>query len=210
MTIEFRWAESQIDRLPELAGELVRRKVAVIVAPQGTASALAAKTATTTIPIVFKVSEDPVRTGLVASLARPGSNLTGINFFSGELVQKRLELLRELVPGAARIAVLVNPANAPNTETTLREVERAALAIGLQILILKASTSREINAVFATLVSHSHRRCFVMRAAGDSLSLLMSALRLRSRASGVCPAASRTIRCDIVSSTLVKIFSGAG
>ena len=121
VTIEFRWAESQIDRLPELAGELVRRKVAVIVAPQGTASALAAKTATTTIPIVFNVSEDPVRIGLVASLARPGGNLTGINFFSGELVPKRLELLRELVPGAARIAVLVNPANATNTETTLRK-----------------------------------------------------------------------------------------
>jgi putative tryptophan/tyrosine transport system substrate-binding protein len=153
VTIEFRWAESQIDRLPELAGELARRKVAVIVAPQGTSSALAAKTATTTIPIVFNVSEDPVRIGLVASLARPGGNLTGINFFSGELVQKRLELLRELVPGAARIAVLVNPANAPNTETTLREVERAALAIGLQIVVLKASTSREINAAFATLVS---------------------------------------------------------
>ena len=123
----------------------------MIVAPQGTASALAAKTATTTIPIVFNVSEDPVRIGLVASLARPGGNLTGINFFSGELVPKRLELLRELVPGAARIAVLVNPANASNTETTLRDVERAALAIGLQIVVLKASTSREINAAFATL-----------------------------------------------------------
>ena len=125
VTIEFLWAESQIDRLPELAGELVRRKVAVIVAPQGTASALAAKAATTTIPIVFNVSEDPVRIGLVASLARPGGNLTGINFFSGELVPKRLELLRELVPRAARIAVLVNPANATNTETRLRDAERA-------------------------------------------------------------------------------------
>ena len=126
VTIEFRWAESQMDRLPALAAELVRRQVAVIVVPQGTASALAAKTATTTIPIVFNVSEDPVRIGLIASLARPGGNLTGINFFSGELVSKRLELLRQLVPGAARIAVLVNPANATNTETTLREVERAA------------------------------------------------------------------------------------
>jgi putative ABC transport system substrate-binding protein len=159
--IEFRWAESQIDLLPDLAGELVRRKVAVIVAPQGTASALAAKTATTTIPIVFNVSEDPVRIGLVASLARPGGNLTGINFFSGELVPKRLELLRELVPGAARIAVLVNPANATNTETTLRDVERAALAIGLQIVVLKASTSREINAAFATLVSERADALFV-------------------------------------------------
>jgi putative ABC transport system substrate-binding protein len=166
VTIEFRWAESQIDRLPELAGELVRQKVAVIVAPQGTASALAAKTATTTIPIVFNVSEDPVRIGLVASLARPGGNLTGINFFSGELVQKRLELLRELVPGAARIAVLVNPANAPNTETTLREVERAALAIGLQIVVLKTSTSREINAAFATLVSLSSAATLFHQPAG--------------------------------------------
>jgi putative ABC transport system substrate-binding protein len=157
VTIEFRWAESQIDRLPELADELVRRKVAVIVAPQGTASALAAKAATTTIPIVFNVSEDPVRIGLVISLARA----TGINFFSGELVPKRLELLRELVPGAARIAVLVNPANATNTETTLRDVERAALAIGLQIVVLKASTSREINAAFATLVNERADALFV-------------------------------------------------
>jgi putative ABC transport system substrate-binding protein len=159
--IEYRWAEGEVDRLPALAAELVRRQVAVIVVPQGTASALAAKTATTTIPIVFNVSEDPVRIGLVASLARPGGNLTGINFFSGELVPKRLELLRELVPGAARIAVLVNPANATNTETTLREVERAALAIGLQIVVLKASTSREINAAFATLVSERADALFV-------------------------------------------------
>jgi putative ABC transport system substrate-binding protein len=149
-----------MDRLPALAAELVRRQAAVIVVPQGTASALAAKTATTTIPIVFNVSEDPVRIGLVASLARPGGNLTGINFFSGELVPKRLELLRELVPGAARIAVLVN-ANATNTETTLREVERAALAIGLQIVVLKASTSREINAAFATLVRERPDALFV-------------------------------------------------
>ena len=161
VTIEFRWAESQMDRLPALAAELVRRQVAVIVVPQGTASALAAKTATTTIPIVFNVSEDPVRIGLIASLARPGGNLTGINFFSGELVSKRLELLRQLVPGAARIAVLVNPANATNTETTLREVERAALAIGLQIVVLKASTSREINAAFATFVRERADALFV-------------------------------------------------
>jgi putative ABC transport system substrate-binding protein len=129
VAIEYRWADNQIGRLPALAAELVRRPVAAIVAPQGTASALAAKAATATIPVVFNVSEDPVGLGLVASLARPGGNLTGTNFFSGELVAKRLELLRELVPAAARVAVFVNPATAANTETTLRAVQSAARAI---------------------------------------------------------------------------------
>ena len=133
----------------------------MIVAAGGTASALAAKAATTTIPIVFVVPDDPVRLGLVASLARPGGNLTGINFFSGELVAKRLELLRELVPGAARIAVLVNPANATNTETTLRDVQSAARAIGLQIQVLNASTSGEIDAAFATFVRERPDALFV-------------------------------------------------
>jgi putative ABC transport system substrate-binding protein len=138
-----------MDRLPELAADLVRRKVAAIVTPGGLASALAAKAATTTIPIVFIVADDPVRLGLVASLARPDENLTGINFFSGELTAKRLELLRELVQGVARVAVLVNTANAVNAETTSREAEAAARAIGLKIQIVNASTSREINAAFA-------------------------------------------------------------
>ena len=125
VAIEYRWAENQLDRLPELAADLVQRRVAVIAAPTPY-PAFAAKAATTTIPIVFIAPEDPVRLGLVASLARPGGNLTGINLFSGELTAKRLEFLREMVPGAARIAVLVNPANATTTETTLRDVQSAA------------------------------------------------------------------------------------
>jgi putative tryptophan/tyrosine transport system substrate-binding protein len=149
VAIEYRWAEGQFDRLPALAAELVRRQVTVIAATGGPPSALAAKAATATIPIVFIVSDDPVRLGLVASLARPGGNLTGINFVSGELVAKRLELLREMVPGAARVALLLNPANAPQTESTLRDVRPAARAIGLQIQVLNADTSREIDAAFA-------------------------------------------------------------
>jgi putative ABC transport system substrate-binding protein len=150
LAIAYRWAENQIDRVPQLAADLVRRQVAVIVATGGTVTPLAAKTATTTIPIVFIVPEDPVRLGLVASLARPGGNLTGINFFNTELTAKRLELLRELVPGASRVAVLVNPANATTTQTTLRDVEAAAGSMGLQIRFHRASTTREINAVFGS------------------------------------------------------------
>jgi len=151
IAMDYRWAE-QTERLPALAAQLVRRQVAVIVTAGTTA--LAAKDATTTIPIVFAVSEDPVRLGLVASLARPGGNLTGINVFSLELVAKRLELLRELVPRAIRIAVLVDPANAAGTESTMRGVEAAARATGgLQIQVLNASTIHEIDAAFATLVS---------------------------------------------------------
>ena len=159
VAIEYRWAENQLDRLPELAAELVRRQVAVIAATS-TYSAFAANAATTTTPIVFLVGEDPVRLGLVASLARPGGNLTGINNFTGELTVKRLELLREMVPGAARIAVLVNPANIA-IETTLRDVQSAARDMGLQIQVLKASTSREIDAAFATFVRERPDAVFV-------------------------------------------------
>jgi putative tryptophan/tyrosine transport system substrate-binding protein len=151
VVIEYRWAENQIDRLPALAADLARRRVAVIAVPGGPASALAAKATTSTIPIVFVVNEDPVRLGLVASLARPGGNATGINIVTGELVAKQLELLHELVSGAARVAVLINP-TAPNAERMLRDVEPAARAIGLQIQVLNASTSHEIDAAFATFV----------------------------------------------------------
>jgi putative tryptophan/tyrosine transport system substrate-binding protein len=165
VTIEYRSAEGHNDQLPALAADLVRRQVAVIASPVGTPSALAAKAAakaaTTTIPIVFGVAEDPVKLGLVASLARPGGNLTGINYFNVELVAKRLEFLRELVPAATRVAVLVNPASAANTEATLRDVQSAAGAMGVQIQVLNASTSREIEAAFATFVRERADALFV-------------------------------------------------
>jgi putative tryptophan/tyrosine transport system substrate-binding protein len=148
--IMYRWAEGQNDRLPALAADLVRWPVAVI-ASGGDAPAAAAKAATTAVPIVFAVSQDPVGTGLVASLARPGGNLTGVNFFTTELAAKRLELLRELVPGITRVAVLVHPAN-PNTEPTLKGVEAAARSMGLQVQVFNASSRQDIDAVFATLV----------------------------------------------------------
>ena len=160
VTFTYRFADGQFDRLPELAAELVRRRVAVISA-SGIVAAFAAKAATMTIPIVFGVAEDPVRLGLVASLARPGGNLTGINFLTSELVAKRLELLRELLPATTRVAVLVNPTNATSTETTLRDVEAAARAMGLQIQVLNASTSHEINVAFATFVRERPNALFV-------------------------------------------------
>jgi putative tryptophan/tyrosine transport system substrate-binding protein len=146
----YRWAEGQNYRLPGLADELVRRQVAVIAA-FGSVAAFAAKAVTATIPIVFNVGDDPVRLGLVASLARPGGNLTGINFFNTELAAKRLELLRELVPAVTRVAVLVNPTY-PDAGPSLRDVEAAAREMGLQIDVHNATTSREISAAFAALV----------------------------------------------------------
>jgi putative ABC transport system substrate-binding protein len=160
VAITFGFAENQSDRLPELAADLVHRQVAVI-ATAGDDVALVAKAATTTIPIAFIVSQDPVRLGLVASLARPGGNMTGINFVAGESVAKRLEILRELVPSAASVAVLVNPTQRANSESTLRDVETAARTIGLQIKVLNASTSREIDAAFATFVHERPDALFV-------------------------------------------------
>jgi ABC-type uncharacterized transport system substrate-binding protein len=160
VTIEYRWAESKNDRLPALAAELARRRVAVI-ATIGNVPAFAVKAATTTIPIVFVVAEDPVMLGLVASLSRPDGNLTGVSVFNAELTAKRLELLRELVPAATRVAVLVNPLNARTTAATLRDVEPAARSMGLQIQVMNASTSREINAVFATFVRERPDALFV-------------------------------------------------
>jgi putative ABC transport system substrate-binding protein len=151
VTVEYHWLENQYDLLPALVADLVRRQVAVVATPGNTPAALAAKAATATIPIVFGVPQDPVQLGLVASLARPGGNATGVNFFFTEVLAKRLRLLHDLVRKAVRVAVLVNPANAPLTESTLREVKEAAPTIGLQIQILNASTIGEIDAAFATL-----------------------------------------------------------
>jgi putative tryptophan/tyrosine transport system substrate-binding protein len=148
VAFELRWADGQLERLPELAVDLVRRRVAVI-ATASPPAAFAAKEATATIPIVFGMAQDPVKLRLVASLARPGSNLTGINFPLTELAAKRLELLREMVPAAKQVAVLVNPAQAMNTESTLQEVQAAAQAMGLQVRVLNVATNREIDAVFA-------------------------------------------------------------
>jgi putative ABC transport system substrate-binding protein len=158
--VTVRFAENQPDRLSALARELVNAHVAVIVAANGPAI-LAAKAATMTTPIVFIAPEDPVKLGLVASLSRPGGNLSGINFVTGELAAKRLEFLRELVPGMARMAVLVNRANVANTESTVRDVDEAARAIGLKIQILNASTSQEVNVAFATIVRERHDALFV-------------------------------------------------
>jgi ABC-type uncharacterized transport system substrate-binding protein len=164
VTVEYHWLEGQVDRLPALMGDLVRSSVAVIAAP-GNAPALAAKAATATIPIVFGVGDDPVRLGLVASLARPGGNATGINFFNTEVVAKRLWLLHDLVPNAARVAVLVNPRNVSTADFNLREIQEAASALGLQIQILNASTIDEIDAAFATL---ARERPDVLFVTGDA------------------------------------------
>ena len=159
--ILYRWGENKVDRLPELAAELVGRRVTVIIGSGGIPAILAAKAATTTVPVVFIVSEDPVRLGLVKSLARPEGNLTGINFYNSELVAKQLELLRELVPQAIAVAVFVNPANANTFEATSRDIEPAARAMGLEIKLLRASTSREIDAAFVSLGREQPNALFI-------------------------------------------------
>jgi putative ABC transport system substrate-binding protein len=179
VTVEYHWLEGQYDRLPALLADLIRRQVAVIATP-GDVPSLAAKAATATIPIVFGVGGDPVQLGLVASLARPGGNATGINFFVHEVAAKRLRLLHDLVPKAVRIAVLLNPANATIAEITLRDLQAAAPSMGLQIQVLNASTIGEIDAAFATLARERPDALFV---AGDALfsSHAMQFLTLAAR-----------------------------
>jgi putative ABC transport system substrate-binding protein len=164
VTVEYDWLEGKYDRLPALMADLVRRKVAVI-ATVGTAPALAAKAATEKVPIVFGIGEDPVKLGLVASLARPGGNATGINFFANEVVAKRLRLLHEMLPKAARVAVFVNPSNASVAAITIRDVQEAAPVIGLKTEIYSAATSGEINAAFAAI---AHERPDALFVAADA------------------------------------------
>jgi putative ABC transport system substrate-binding protein len=199
VTFEYHWLEGQYDRLPALMAELVHRRVAVINTAGSTAT-LAAKAATATIPIVFAVGDDPVKQGLVASFARPGGNVTGFNFFTREVVAKRLGLLHELVPKAVRVAVLVNPADAASTDTTLRSVQEAARAIGLQIQLLNASTSREIDAAFATLARDRIDALFVAPGAFfGSRRVQIATLAARDR----IPAAY-AIREDVVAGGLMS------
>jgi putative ABC transport system substrate-binding protein len=162
VAIEYRWAEGRYDRYPEFAADLIRRKVSVIVTGVSTDAALAAKDATSTIPIVAGVGQDPVRLGLVASLARPGGNITGVNFFVTEVVAKRLGLLREMAPTATRVAVLVNPTSPASAEPTVKDVHSAADGMGMQIQIFNASTIREIDAAYASLVRERADALFVV------------------------------------------------
>jgi putative ABC transport system substrate-binding protein len=161
VTIENRWAEGRHDRYPDLVADLIRRKVSVIVTGANTPASLVAKAATSTIPIVFGAGQDPVKLGLVASLARPAGNATGVNFFIAELAAKRLGLLREMIPGMVRLAVLVNPTNASNAESTVKDVQTAASTLGLQVQIFNASIRHEIDAAFTNLVREQIDALFV-------------------------------------------------
>ena len=166
VSIIYRWGEGQTERLPELAADLVRRKVAVIASTGGIPATLAARDATASIPIVFTIPDDPVKIGLVSSVARPDRNLTGINYLNSEIIAKRLELLHELVPTATRIAVLVNPRNPVNAEATVSGAQSAGRSLGMQITAFNASTSREIDAAFAAMVAGQSDAVFV---GGDGL-----------------------------------------
>jgi putative tryptophan/tyrosine transport system substrate-binding protein len=161
VAVEYHWLEGQYDRLPALVADLIRRQVAVVATPASAPATLAVKAATATIPIVFGVAEDPVRLGLVASLARPGGNATGINLFNTEVTSKELRLLHDLVPKAIRVAVLLNPANASTAKATLLEVQKAAPSLGLQIQTLNAATIGEIDAAFASLARERFDALFV-------------------------------------------------
>jgi putative ABC transport system substrate-binding protein len=168
VAVEYHWLVGKYDQLPALVADLVSRRVGLIATPGNGPATLAAKAATSTIPIVFGIAQDPVQVGLVASLARPGGNATGINFFSREVVAKRLRLLHDFLPSAVRVAVLLNPANAGSAEFTTQEVQGAAPTLGVQIQVLKATTIREIDAAFATLASERPDALFV---AGDGFFL---------------------------------------
>jgi putative ABC transport system substrate-binding protein len=193
--IEYRWADNQPERLPALAADLVRRRVAVIVASGGADVAFAAKRATPSIPTVFIVSEDPVKIGLVASLGRPDSNLTGVNFLNTEVAAKRLEILRKLMPGAKRVAALVNPTDATVTETTLRELQSAARSVGLEITVLNADNSREIDVAFGRIA----------RERPDALFVGQSAFLNARRVQLVQQAASRMIPASYSSREFTEI-----
>jgi ABC-type uncharacterized transport system substrate-binding protein len=164
VAIEYHWLDGQYGRIPEILGEMVRRQVAVIATPGFPPASLAAKAATSTIPVVFGIGDDPVKLGLVASLARPGGNVTGINFFVHEIVSKRLALLQEFLPGASRIAVVVNPGNAEAAEVTLRAARAVAPKLGLEVFAFNASTTDQIDAAFGEV---ARRRLDAMLIGGD-------------------------------------------
>jgi putative ABC transport system substrate-binding protein len=165
ISVEYHWLAGQFDHIPALMTELVRRRVAVIATPASIAGTLAAKAATTSIPIVFGVNDNPVKLGLVASLARPGGNLTGVNFFSQEAVPKRLQLLHEVVPKAKHAAILINPSNSAASETALLEAQEAARVLGLPMDVFKAGTSKEIESALATMAQQGVEVLFI---AGDA------------------------------------------
>jgi putative tryptophan/tyrosine transport system substrate-binding protein len=164
IAVEYRWGENRVERLPDIAAELVRRGVALIVASGGLPVASAARTASSAMPVLFIVSGDPVGLGLVASLARPGGNLTGVNFVAAELVAKRLELLRELLPKVSRVAVLINPVDTANTEPALRDMHAASRAMGIETQLHRASTAREIDAAFISMARERSDALFVANA----------------------------------------------